>query len=197
MMLEQGKITIAAVPCTPSAAALPRPTRSGSPASVAPHRTSSTTSRTSSSRSTARGRVFGGGLARDDDDRPRPTGCSRAQRSTKILRNPDGPAAALVAIDPRDGSVKAMFGGRNFRESQFNLATQAERQPGSSFKPIVLATALHQGLSPLTDVRLEAGHDLHRRPLSGRHELRERLRGAESNLADANGASRTTPSTRS
>ena len=68
----------------------------------------------------------------------------------KILPSPDGPAAALVAIDPRDGSVKAMFGGTNFRKSQFNLATQAERQPGSSFKPIVLATALHEGLSPLT-----------------------------------------------
>ncbi len=68
----------------------------------------------------------------------------------KILTNPSGPAAALVAIDPRDGAVKAMVGGRNFREGQFNLATQAERQPGSSFKPIVLATALHQGISPLT-----------------------------------------------
>jgi penicillin-binding protein 1A len=68
----------------------------------------------------------------------------------KILSDPSGPAAALVAIDPRDGSVKAMVGGRNFRESQFNLATQAERQPGSSFKPIVLATALRQGISPLT-----------------------------------------------
>ena len=43
-----------------------------------------------------------------------------------------------------------MVGGSNFRESQFNLATQAERQPGSSFKPIVLATALRQGISPIT-----------------------------------------------
>ena len=43
-----------------------------------------------------------------------------------------------------------MVGGSNFRKSQFNLATQAERQPGSSFKPIVLATALRQGISPVT-----------------------------------------------
>jgi penicillin-binding protein 1A len=43
-----------------------------------------------------------------------------------------------------------MFGGTNFRQSQFNLATQAERQPGSSFKPIVLATAFRQGISPAT-----------------------------------------------
>ena len=61
----------------------------------------------------------------------------------KVLRDPDGPAAALVAIDPQTGAVRAMFGGRNFRESQFNLAAQAERQPGSAFKPIVLATAMH------------------------------------------------------
>ena len=67
-----------------------------------------------------------------------------------VLRDPAGPAAALVAIDPRTGAVKAMFGGTNFRRSQFNLATQAERQPGSSFKPIVLASAFRKGISPTT-----------------------------------------------
>ncbi len=45
-----------------------------------------------------------------------------------------------------------MFGGRNFRESQFNLAAQAKRQPGSAFKPIVLATAMAQGISPQTEL---------------------------------------------
>jgi penicillin-binding protein 1A len=70
----------------------------------------------------------------------------------KVLKNPEGPAAALVAIDPKTGAVKAMFGGRNFRESQFNLAAQAERQPGSAFKPIVLATAMREGISPATEV---------------------------------------------
>ena len=70
----------------------------------------------------------------------------------KILGNPDGPAAALVAIDPQSGAVKAMFGGRNFRRSQFNLAAQARRQPGSSFKPIVLATAMDEGISPQTEL---------------------------------------------
>ena len=69
-----------------------------------------------------------------------------------VLRNPDGPAAALVAIDPRDGAVKAMFGGRNFRQSQFNLAAQAKRQPGSAFKPIVLAAAMSEGISPVTEL---------------------------------------------
>ena len=68
----------------------------------------------------------------------------------KGLPGPTQPSAALVAIDPRDGRVLAMVGGRNFRESQFNLAVQGERQPGSSFKPFVLATALAEGVSPDT-----------------------------------------------
>jgi len=97
------------------------------------------------------GRVFGGGL------RVRTTIDLKLQLKAraaieKILRNPDGPAAALVAIDPRDGAVKAMFGGRNFRESEFNLAAQAKRQPGSAFKPIVLATAMNEGISPVTEL---------------------------------------------
>jgi penicillin-binding protein 1A len=66
------------------------------------------------------------------------------------LDDPVGPSAALVAIDPRDGRVLAMVGGRNFRENQFNLAVQARRQPGSAFKPFVLAAALEQGISPAT-----------------------------------------------
>ena len=94
-------------------------------------------------------RVFGGGLHVTTTIDLRLQDLARAA-ITKILPDPNGPAAALVAIDPRDGSVKAMFGGTDFRKSQFNLATQAERQPGSSFKPIVLATALHEGISPLT-----------------------------------------------
>jgi membrane peptidoglycan carboxypeptidase len=61
-----------------------------------------------------------------------------------------GPAASLVAIDPRDGRVLAMVGGRSFKKSQFNLAVQGERQAGSAFKPFVLATALSQGISPQT-----------------------------------------------
>ncbi len=68
----------------------------------------------------------------------------------KWLGPQDGPSAALVAIDPRDGRVLAMYGGGSFRESQFNLAVQGERQPGSAFKPFVLATALSMGISPQT-----------------------------------------------
>jgi penicillin-binding protein 1A len=68
----------------------------------------------------------------------------------KVLPQGRGPAASLVAIDPRDGRVLAMVGGRNFKKSQFNLAVQGERQAGSAFKPFVLATALSQGVSPQT-----------------------------------------------
>jgi penicillin-binding protein 1A len=73
------------------------------------------------------------------------------QAISKWLTHPGGPAAALVAIDPRNGEVKAMIGGDNFSKSQFNLAVQGERQPGSSFKPFVLATALEDGISPATE----------------------------------------------
>ena len=51
---------------------------------------------------------------------------------------------ALVALDP-DGGVKALVGGRNYAESQFNRAIAAERQPGSSFKPFVYLAALEKG----------------------------------------------------
>jgi penicillin-binding protein 1A len=71
------------------------------------------------------------------------------------LPNPDGPAAALVAIDPTTGNVLAMVGGRNYSKSQFNLAVQARRQPGSSFKPFVLASALEDGISPATHFESE------------------------------------------
>jgi penicillin-binding protein 1A len=55
--------------------------------------------------------------------------------------------AALVAMTP-DGAVRAMVGGRDYDESQFNRATQAERQPGSAFKPFVYLAALENGLKP-------------------------------------------------
>ncbi len=61
--------------------------------------------------------------------------------------------AALAVVDPRDGSVLALTGGRDFSESQFNRATQSLRQPGSTFKPFVYAAALKLGLTPATILR--------------------------------------------
>src|SRR5208337_1659419 len=55
--------------------------------------------------------------------------------------------AALVAIDPLDGSIKAMVGGTDFWETQFNRATLALRQPGSAFNLFVYATAIESGMS--------------------------------------------------
>ena len=55
---------------------------------------------------------------------------------------------ALVSLDPQTGRVLAMVGGWSFDQSQFNRATQANRQPGSSFKPMVYLTALEKGMSP-------------------------------------------------
>ena len=55
---------------------------------------------------------------------------------------------SLICLDPKTGHIKAMYGGRNFKQSQFNRVTQAYRQPGSSFKPIVYATALENGYLP-------------------------------------------------
>lgn len=62
----------------------------------------------------------------------------------------DKPQAALVALDPKTGNVLAMVGGRGYQESQLNRATDALRQPGSTFKPIVYAAALETGLSPIS-----------------------------------------------
>ncbi|HLH15122.1 MAG TPA: transglycosylase domain-containing protein, partial [Solirubrobacteraceae bacterium] len=67
------------------------------------------------------------------------------------LSYPEGPTAALVAIENSTGEVRAMVGGRNYDESPFNLATEGERQPGSSFKAFDLAAALEDGISPYSE----------------------------------------------
>jgi len=58
--------------------------------------------------------------------------------------------AAIYAMDPRSGGVKAMVGGYDFKKSQFNRATQAKRNPGSAFKPIIYGAALEKGLTAAT-----------------------------------------------
>ena len=93
--------------------------------------------------------VFGGGLNVQTTIDLRLQKLARRSIET-VLKDSSGPSAALVAIRPRTGEILAMYGGDNFRQSQFNLAVQGERQPGSSFKPFVLATALQQGIAPST-----------------------------------------------
>lgn len=94
--------------------------------------------------------VFQGGLdVRTSLDTRMQKDAEKAVRS-KIGKS--GPEGALVAIDPRDGHVKALVGGRDFHKNKFNLATQARRQPGSSFKTFVLVAALEAGMPPTFNV---------------------------------------------
>jgi penicillin-binding protein 1A len=76
----------------------------------------------------------------------------RAKTMAKKTKDGDsGPLqAALIAIDPKTGYVRALVGGRNFTESRFDRALQAYRQPGSAFKPFVYAAALEQGYTGAT-----------------------------------------------
>ncbi|GGD25454.1 penicillin-binding protein 1A [Aureimonas glaciei] len=71
-----------------------------------------------------------------------------AEGSGYRLRQPPKVQGALVSMDPHTGRVLAMVGGFSYAQSEFNRATQAQRQPGSSFKPIVYAAALDNGYTP-------------------------------------------------
>jgi penicillin-binding protein 1A len=75
-----------------------------------------------------------------------------ANTAVDSIVNPEAgdPSAALVSVDPATGAVRAMVGGSDFDQVKFNLATQAHRQAGSSFKPFVYAEAIEQGISPET-----------------------------------------------
>ena len=63
--------------------------------------------------------------------------------------------AALVSADPRDGAIRALAGGFDFAQSQYNHATQALRQPGSSFKPFIYSAALEKGFTPASVINDE------------------------------------------
>ena len=69
-------------------------------------------------------------------------------REHMALRQVPKVEGAMVCLDPTSGRVLALVGGWSFQNSQFNRATQAERQPGSSFKPIVYLAAMMKGISP-------------------------------------------------
>jgi penicillin-binding protein 1A len=94
------------------------------------------------------GRAFGGGLQVHSS---LDLGMQNAAQS--IAQNTlsgVAPTASVVVLDNATGQVKAMVGGNDFNTHPFNLATNGHRQPGSSFKPFTLATALTQGISPST-----------------------------------------------
>ena len=78
----------------------------------------------------------------------------RLEKAHSRLRrrdNEDKLESSLVSIDPRTGGIVAMVGGRDYASSQYNRAVDAERQPGSAFKPIVYLTALDPELNPLSE----------------------------------------------
>ena len=96
---------------------------------------------------------------------------------------------AFIAIEPGTGHIKAMIGGRDYAESEFNRATQAQRQPGSVFKPIVYSTAIDNGF-PVSTQLLNQPVILHEadgtrwapknydRSTGGKTTLREGIRGS-------------------
>ncbi len=69
-----------------------------------------------------------------------------AESGGEVLDNPDDPSSAVATVEPQTGAIKVLYG----QEEEFNLALDARRQPGSSFKPMVLAAALKQNISPDT-----------------------------------------------
>lgn len=91
--------------------------------------------------------------AKVGDKRIRPGALIRIQKNEKnfwrIVQLPQV-EAALVAIDPVDGMIRALVGGFDFNLNQFNHVTQAWRQPGSSFKPFIYSASLEKGFTPAT-----------------------------------------------
>ncbi|PKQ10025.1 MAG: hypothetical protein CVT69_01890, partial [Actinobacteria bacterium HGW-Actinobacteria-9] len=73
---------------------------------------------------------------------------SAERAGASILGRRGDPEYALMSIDYTTGHIVAMIGGRDFKTNQFNLAVQGKRQPGSAFKPFVLARALEEGVKP-------------------------------------------------
>ena len=72
----------------------------------------------------------------------------KKENSSWILKQYPKVNGGIVALDPFTGDVLALVGGFNFKSSEFNRVTQAKRQPGSAFKPIVYAAALEKGFAP-------------------------------------------------
>lgn len=75
---------------------------------------------------------------------------AKTQKGTWEITQLPEVEGAFVAMDPRDGSIRAMVGGFDFEKNKFNHVTQAWRQPGSSFKPFIYSAALEKGFTPST-----------------------------------------------
>ncbi|HLU25169.1 MAG TPA: PBP1A family penicillin-binding protein [Longimicrobiales bacterium] len=91
-------------------------------------------------------RIESGAYGEFRGPRPADGGPTAADSATGFLQG------MFIAIDPRDGGVRAAVGGRDFAHSQFDRAFQARRQPGSAFKPILYAAAVQQGIPVTTRI---------------------------------------------
>jgi len=85
--------------------------------------------------------------------------------------------ASVVSLDPTNGQIRALIGGRDFNDSNFNRATQASRQPGSAYKPFIYAAAIDNGFSPTdvildTPVSFQAGNGMEWAPQNYDHKFR-------------------------
>ena len=94
--------------------------------------------------------VRNGGLKVYTTINPRLQKAAQSSVDACAVCNPNGgPASALASVDPKTGEIVALASSQHYSgDSQFNFAAQAHRQPGSSFKPFVLATAIKQGIDP-------------------------------------------------
>jgi penicillin-binding protein 1A len=97
-------------------------------------------------------RTFNGGLEVTTTLDPRLQDLAE-KAINEALPAPSDPYASLVSIEPSTGYVKALVGGRDYLAEKYNIAIQGRRQPGSSFKPFVLVSALESGLLPTSSFR--------------------------------------------
>lgn len=77
------------------------------------------------------------------------------EKASNFIKEDSKIQLGFVAMDPKNGEVRALIGGRNYEESPFNRAIQAKRQPGSTFKPFLYYAALEKGYTPSTQIRSE------------------------------------------
>ncbi len=130
-------------------AARPRAERLRTPTSRTASPTSSTTSRTKLIDDYGANTVRNGGLRVYTTIEPRLQQVGLEAMRSALPYSTD-PSSALVSIDPDNGHIRAMVSSTSYAQSQFNLAAQGHRQPGSTFKAFVLTTAIKQGIDPYT-----------------------------------------------
>lgn len=116
--------------------------------------------------------------ARNQYKRTRATLAAKAKGTDPRDKNQtDYLQSAVVSLDPTNGQIRALIGGRDFNDSNFNRATQASRQPGSAFKPFIYAAAIDNGFSPTdvildTPVSFQAGNGMEWAPQNYDHKFR-------------------------